>query len=116
MKKKILVCDDERHIVRLIQINLEQHGHEVVTGFDGCEALKVIEAEKPDVCVLDVMMPYFDGLEVLKSIRSNPLHKDMVVIMITVKAQDDDSFKAYSFGADLYLTKPFDPAEIIKFI
>ena len=116
MRKKILVCDDEQHIVKLIQVNLEKHGHEVFVAHDGREALKVIKAESPDVCILDVMMPYVDGIEVLKSIRNDPNTEHILVIMITVKAQDEDVFKAYSSGADLYLTKPFDPIEVIKFL
>ncbi|HOS44614.1 MAG TPA: response regulator, partial [Armatimonadota bacterium] len=69
MPKKILAVDDERHIVRLIQVNLERAGYTVITAYDGREALQKIEAENPDLVVLDVMMPYMDGLETLKRIR-----------------------------------------------
>ncbi len=113
---KILVCDDERHIVRLIQVNLEKQGYQVVTAYDGKEGLEKIKAEKPDMCVLDVMMPYMDGFEVLKSLRREPETMDLPVIMLTAKAQDKDVFEGYHYGADMYLTKPFNPMELVSFV
>lgn len=113
---KILVCDDERHIVRLIQVNLEKQGWVVVTAYDGKEGLEKIRSEKPDLCVLDVMMPYMDGFEVLKSIRREPETEGLPVIMLTAKAQDKDVFEGYHYGADMYLTKPFNPAELVSFV
>ncbi len=116
MAKKILVCDDERHIVRLIQVNLERAGYTVVTAFDGKEGLEKIRAEKPDCCVLDVMMPYMDGFEVLKNLRREPATESLPVIMLTAKAQDKDVFDGYHYGADMYLTKPFNPMELVTFV
>ncbi|MHB9024990.1 MAG: response regulator transcription factor [Armatimonadota bacterium] len=116
MPKKILAVDDERHIVRLIQVNLERAGYQVVTAFDGREALKKIEEEHPDMVILDVMMPYMDGFETLKQIRANPSIRDLPVIMLTAKAQDQDVFQGYSHGADIYLTKPFNPMELLTFV
>jgi two-component system alkaline phosphatase synthesis response regulator PhoP/two-component system response regulator VicR len=116
MPHKILAVDDERHIVRLIQVNLERAGYEVVTAYDGREALKKIEEEKPDMVVLDVMMPYMDGFETLKQIRANPQTRNLPVIMLTAKAQDQDVFQGYSQGADIYLTKPFNPMELLTFV
>lgn len=113
---KILVCDDERHIVRLIQVNLEKQGWQVVTAYDGKEGLEKIRTEKPDLCVLDVMMPYMDGFEVLKSLRREPETESLPVIMLTAKAQDKDVFEGYHYGADMYLTKPFNPAELVSFV
>lgn len=112
--QKVLVCDDERHIVRLIQVNLERQGYNVVTAFDGREALQKVLDEKPDICILDVMMPYMDGLEVLKALRTNPETEYLPVILLTAKAEDKDVFEAYHFGADMYLTKPFNPLELFK--
>lgn len=86
MALKILVCDDERHIVRLIQVNLEKQGYQVVTAYDGKEGLEKIRAEKPNLVVLDVMMPYMDGFEVLKSLRKDPEFETLPVIMLTAKA------------------------------
>ena len=116
MPTKILVCDDERHIVRLIQVNLERQGYTVTTAFDGKEGLEKIRAEKPDLVVLDVMMPYMDGFEVLKTIRREPETENLPVIMLTAKAQDKDVFEGYHYGADMYLTKPFNPMELVTFV
>lgn len=113
---KILVCDDERHIVRLIQVNLERHGYQVVTAYDGKEGLEKARAEKPDLMVLDVMMPYMDGFEVLKTLKREPETENLPVIMLTAKAQDKDVFEGYHYGADMYLTKPFNPMELISFV
>ena len=113
---KILVCDDERHIVRLIQVNLERQGWEVVTAYDGKEGLEKVKSEKPGLMVLDVMMPYMDGFEVLKSIRKEPETEKLPVIMLTAKAQDKDVFEGYHYGADMYLTKPFNPRELVTFV
>jgi two-component system alkaline phosphatase synthesis response regulator PhoP/two-component system response regulator VicR len=116
MSQKVLVCDDERHIVRLIQVNLERQGYEVVTAFDGREGLEKIRAEKPKLVVLDVMMPYMDGFEVLKNLRKEPETEHLPVIMLTAKAQDKDVFEGYHYGADMYLTKPFNPMELVTFV
>lgn len=116
MPKKILAVDDERHIVRLVQVNLERQGYEVVTAFDGKEALEKIGTENPDLVVLDVMMPYMDGFEVLQTIRKNPETRELPVIMLTAKAQDADVFRGWQQGVDCYLTKPFNPMELITFV
>ena len=116
MPKKILAVDDEKHIVRLVQVNLERQGYEVVTAFDGKEALQKVEEERPDLVVLDVMMPYMDGFEVLQSLRRNPSTRDIPVIMLTAKAQDADVFRGWQSGVDCYLTKPFNPMELIAFV
>ncbi|MCW5946940.1 MAG: response regulator [Fimbriimonadales bacterium] len=113
---KILVCDDERSIVRLIQVNLERQGWTVVTAYDGKEGLEKIKSEKPHIVVLDVMMPYMDGFEVLKTLRRDPEFQNLPVVMLTAKAQDKDVFEGYHFGADVYLTKPFNPMELVTFI
>ncbi|HSI72811.1 MAG TPA: response regulator [Fimbriimonas sp.] len=116
MAAKILVCDDERHIVRLIQVNLERQGYQVVTAFDGKEGLEKVRSEKPNLLVLDVMMPYMDGFEVLKNLRREADTEDLPVIMLTAKAQDKDVFEGYHYGADMYLTKPFNPMELVTFV
>lgn len=116
MPLKVLVCDDERHIVRLIQVNLEREGYNVVTAYDGKDGLEKVKAEKPDLMVLDVMMPYMDGFEVLKNLRRDPATESLPVIMLTAKAQDKDVFEGYHYGADMYLTKPFNPRELIAFV
>jgi two-component system, OmpR family, alkaline phosphatase synthesis response regulator PhoP len=114
--RKILAVDDEKHIVRLVQVNLERQGYEVVTANDGKEALEKVEEERPDLVVLDVMMPYMDGFEVLQNMRRNPATRDIPVIMLTAKAQDADVFKGWQSGVDCYLTKPFNPMELLSFV
>lgn len=116
MARRILAVDDEKHIVRLIQVNLERQGYEVLTAFDGKEALQKVEEERPDLVVLDVMMPYMDGFEVLQNLKRNPETRDIPVIMLTAKAQDADVFKGWQSGVDCYLTKPFNPMELIAFV
>jgi two-component system, OmpR family, alkaline phosphatase synthesis response regulator PhoP len=97
-------------------VNLERQGYEVVTAFDGKEGLEKIKAEKPNLVVLDVMMPYMDGFEVLKSLRREADTENLPVIMLTAKAQDKDVFEGYHYGADMYLTKPFNPMELVTFV
>ena len=116
MAKKILAVDDEKHIVRLVQVNLERAGYTVVTANDGKEALQKVSEENPDLVVLDVMMPYMDGFEVLQNLRRNPSTRDIPVIMLTAKAQDADVFKGWQSGVDCYLTKPFNPMELLSFV
>ena len=116
MPKKILVVDDEKHIVRLVQANLDRAGYTVVTANDGKEALQKVADENPDLVVLDVMMPYMDGFEVLQNLRRNPTTRDIPVIMLTAKAQDADVFKGWQSGVDCYLTKPFNPMELLSFV
>ena len=116
MPKKILAVDDERHIVRLVEVNLQRAGYEVVTAYDGKEALEKVKSENPDLVVLDVMMPYMDGFEVLQNLKKNPATRDIPVIMLTAKAQDADVFRGWQSGVDCYLTKPFNPRELTAFV
>lgn len=116
MPKKILAVDDERHIVRLVEVNLQRAGYEVVTAYDGREALEKVQSENPDLVVLDVMMPYMDGFEVLKNLKADPATAEIPVIMLTAKAQDADVFKGWQSGVDCYLTKPFNPMELLTFV
>lgn len=115
-KKRILVVDDERHIVRLVQVNLERGGYEVVTAYDGVEALAKVGEQPPDMIVLDVMMPHKDGFEVLKELKQNPQTADIPVIMLTAKAQDADVFRGWQSGVASYLTKPFNPMELTTWV
>lgn len=116
MGKKILVVDDERHIVRLVEVNLTREGYDVIVAYDGIEALEQMAKEKPDMVVLDVMMPRMDGFEVLKKLQADPATRDIPIIMLTAKAQDADVFKGWSSGVSSYLTKPFNPRELLTFV
>jgi|YNPNPStandDraft_1061719.scaffolds.fasta_scaffold49527_2 two-component system alkaline phosphatase synthesis response regulator PhoP/two-component system response regulator VicR len=112
-RKKILAVDDDKFIVMVIRVNLEFEGYEVVEAYDGVQALEMIESENPDLVVLDIMMPEMNGWDVLSRIRENPKTEDLPVIMLTALAQDRDIEEATLRGADVYLTKPFEPEELI---
>jgi two-component system alkaline phosphatase synthesis response regulator PhoP/two-component system response regulator VicR len=116
MQKRILAVDDEPHILRLIQINLQRNGYLVELAGDGKEALERVAANPPDLIVLDVMMPYMDGFEVLRALKREPSTRDIPVIMLTAKASDQDVFMGWSSGVDCYLTKPFNPQELVNFV
>jgi two-component system alkaline phosphatase synthesis response regulator PhoP/two-component system response regulator VicR len=113
---RILAVDDEPNIVRLIQVNLERHGYQVETANNGAQALAKIRENRPDLLVSDVMMPEMDGFELLKNIRMDAELSELPVIMLTAKTQDADVMRGYSHGADMYLTKPFNPAELLQFV
>ncbi len=110
-KYKILVVDDEKRMVRFIQLNLEQDGFQVITAFNGSEALEQVRTQLPDLILLDIMMPDINGFEVLKKIREvNPVP----VIMLTAKGEEDDRIQGLELGADDYITKPFSPRELVS--
>lgn len=113
---KILAVDDERHIARLVQVNLERQGHQVTVAYDGEEALQKVGQDQFDLIVCDVMMPRKDGFQVLQELKANPSTADIPVIMLTAKAQDADVFRGWSSGVDCYLTKPFNPSELVQFV
>jgi two-component system alkaline phosphatase synthesis response regulator PhoP len=116
MARKILTCDDEKHIVRLIQVNLERQGYEVITAYNGAECLERVAEDRPDLIVLDVMMPEMSGFEVLDKLKSNPDTATIPVIMLTARAQDSDVLRGWQSGVECYLTKPFNPMELIAFV
>jgi two-component system alkaline phosphatase synthesis response regulator PhoP/two-component system response regulator VicR len=93
-------------------VNLERQGYQVVTAFDGESCLLKVEAERPDVCLLDAAMPGMDGFEVLKRIRQNPETKRLPVIMLGAPGKNPEVFEGDSDGADLYLTEPFNPKDL----
>lgn len=116
MAKKILIVDDEPHIRILISQTLEEledEGVELLTANNGEEALEIIQDEKPDLVFLDVMMPKLNGFEVCQKVKSELTMPDIYIIMLTAKGQEFDKQKGIEAGADLYMTKPFDPDEIL---
>lgn len=105
IKKKILVCDDEKDIVDVLSYNLEKQGFSVVKAFNGAEALEKVN-EDIDVIILDVMMPYLSGLEVCQRIKSNSELSKIPIIFLTAKDSELDEIKGLEIGADDYITKP----------
>lgn len=112
----IVVVEDEIHIQRLIRMVLEKHGHTVEAFGNGEDALKhLAEAKaKPDLVLLDILMPGIDGLQVLKSIKANASQRDIPVIMLTALAQENVIVQGIKLGAKDYIRKPFHPTEFIK--
>ncbi len=110
MAKKILVVDDEKPISDIVKFNLDKEGYDVVTAYDGEEALKKVEAESPDLILLDLMLPKIDGLEVARQIRKE---HDTPIIMLTAKDSEIDKELGLELGADDYVTKPFSNRELV---
>lgn len=108
-KKRILVVDDEKGLVRIIRLNLEHDGFEVVEANNGAQAMDQLRATLPDLVLLDVMMPDLDGFTVLKMIREIG---NTPVIMLTAKGEENDKVRGLELGADDYVTKPFNPREL----
>jgi two-component system, OmpR family, response regulator VicR len=109
MAGKILIVDDEKPIVEILKYNLEKEGFRVVTAFDGEEALKMAEAENPDLILLDIMLPVKDGFTVCREIRAKT---DVPIIMLTAKEMEMDKVHGLELGADDYVTKPFSAREV----
>jgi DNA-binding response OmpR family regulator len=111
---RVLVVDDDPQVVRLLRVNFELEGYEVVSASDGQEALDVVDAEDPDIIVCDVMMPGMDGVEVVRRLRADA--KQVPVVMLSAKAMRSDMRAGLDAGANEYVTKPFDPAELIEVV
>ena len=113
-KTKILVVDDEPNIVQTLQDRLEMNEYQVITAGNGREGLEKVEQEKPDVILLDVIMPIMDGHEMLEMLRKQPGGRDVSVIMLTARSQTQDIARANACGIDDYIVKPFDLSELLE--
>ena len=113
---RVLIVDDDQVIVRLLQVNFRLEGFDVDTASKGDEALAKAIADPPDVMLLDVMMPVYDGWEVCRRLRENPGTADVPVILLSARAQDEDRARGYALGVVAYVTKPFDPAELVEIV
>ena len=114
MKKgTILVIDDERDLIELVRYNLEKEGFDVIAATDGQSGLEVVRKHRPDLVVLDLMMPGLDGLQVCQQLRSDPRAGRIPVIMLTAKATEADRVVGLEMGADDYIVKPFSPREVV---
>lgn len=110
---RILVVDDEIYIVHILDFSLGMEGYEVVTALDGEEALKKATENRPDLIVLDIMMPKMDGYETCKALKSDERTKDIPVILLSAKGRNVDMQTGYDVGADEYITKPFSPRKLV---
>ncbi len=113
-KGKILVVDDEIYIVHILDFSLGMEGYEVVTALDGEQALEKVRSDKPDLIVLDIMMPKLDGYEVCKNIKSNASTQHIPVILLSAKGRNVDQKLGFDVGADDYITKPFSPRKLVE--
>ena len=113
MALSVLVVDDDPVILRLLQVNFELEGIDVVLAVDGEEGLKLAQSDPPDLVISDIMMPKVNGLELLAALRSSPDTASLPVILLSAKAQVADVQRGLELGADDYVTKPFDPLELI---
>ncbi|MBX7150983.1 response regulator transcription factor [bacterium] len=111
--KTILCVDDEQDLLDILSYNLKKEGYNVYTSDNGEKAIQIADRIKPDLVLLDIMMPGMDGMEVCRQIRNHPQIKDVHVIFITAKADEVDEILGLEFGADDYITKPFSPRKII---
>ncbi len=111
-KGRILICDDDPSILRLLQVNLELEDYEVLSGRDGQEGYDIAVAEHPDLVILDIMMPNLDGYGACKKLKANPEVADIPVLFLSAKAQEEDMQEGLDLGAAAYLTKPFDPEDL----
>jgi two-component system alkaline phosphatase synthesis response regulator PhoP len=112
-KKKILVVDDEEDILELVRYNLSREGYKVLCASSGEEGLKIARAEKPDLIVLDLMLPGFDGLDVTRRLKGDDDTRKIPIVMLTAKEEESDIVTGLELGAEDYITKPFSPRVLV---
>ncbi len=112
--KKVLIVDDERDIVETLKFMLEADGINCLTAFDGEEALNIAKKEMPDLVILDVMMPKINGYKVCRLLKFDAKYKDIPIIMITARSQEEDKAIGEETGANEYITKPFEIIEVVE--
>lgn len=113
LKKKILIVDDEEHILELIKFNLEKNGFEVLSSDNGEDCISILESNSVDLLVLDLMLPGMDGIDVCKEIRKIDKLNNLPIIMLTAKGEETDRILGLELGADDYITKPFSVRELV---
>jgi len=111
---KILLVDDEPDIIEFMEYNLKKEGYEVITAANGTEALKLNEKHRPQLIILDIMMPAMDGIEACRNIRANPAYKDTLIAFLTARNEDYSQIAGFDVGADDYINKPIKPRVLIS--
>lgn len=114
--KKILIVEDDQHIRKLLNILIRKEDIQIDEAVEGNEALEKLASNTYDLVILDIMMPNVDGFQILKSMRETPATVSLPVIVVTAKTEDKDLMKGYSMGANYYITKPFEPQDLIHSI
>jgi two-component system phosphate regulon response regulator PhoB len=113
LQPTILIVEDEPPLVELISYNLEKAGFQAKIARDGDEAMLAVEEHKPDLVLLDWMLPYVSGIEICRRIRRNPDTRDLPIIILTARGEEDDRIRGLDAGADDYVVKPFSPSELV---
>jgi two-component system alkaline phosphatase synthesis response regulator PhoP len=114
--KRVLIAEDEPNIVLSLEFLLQEAGYEVLTAVNGAKALELAEAHRPDLIVLDVMLPLVNGYEVCRSIRANGALKDTRVLMLTARGREHEVARGLALGANAYMTKPFATRELMRIV
>ena len=112
--KRVLIVDDEASLRTLVRANLEVDGIDVIEAVDGVEAMEMLKHDRPDLILLDIMMPRKDGLEVLEELAVDDTLKEIPVIMLTAKGEQEDLERGADLGARGHITKPFDPEQLVR--
>jgi len=112
-KSKVLIVDDENYIVELVKFNLEKEGYMVTEAYDGLSALEKVKKDRPDLILLDIMLPHMDGLEVCRTLKQDSDYNTIPIIMLTAKGEEIDTVLGLEMGADDYIKKPFSPREMV---
>ncbi|UCD14892.1 MAG: response regulator [Candidatus Omnitrophota bacterium] len=113
-KKKILLVDDEPELVDLVKMRLETNDYEVITAYDGQEALRKARGQNPDLIILDLMLPKMDGYMICGLLKKDARYSKIPIVMFTARAQVEDKVLGENLGADAYLVKPFDPTVLLS--
>ena len=113
-KAKVLIIEDDRPLAQVIEYNLKQAGYQVLLASDGQDGLTQAQMKSPDIVVLDLMLPVIDGQDVCRRLRSDPATRDMLILMLTAKAEESDELVGFSLGADDYVTKPFSVKVLLE--
>jgi two-component system alkaline phosphatase synthesis response regulator PhoP len=113
MKQRIIIVDDDKEVVRLMRAYLEQAGYEVLVAYDGETAVHNLRREKPDLLLLDLMLPDRDGWDITRLVRGDPTLAHIPIIMLTARVEDTDKIIGLEIGADDYVTKPYNPREVV---
>lgn len=113
VKQRILVVDDDKEVVRLMRAYLERAGYEVLVAYDGQTAVSTLRYEKPDLLLLDLMLPDQDGFDITRLVRSDTTLAHIPIIMLTARVDDTDKIVGLEMGADDYVTKPYNPREVV---
>ena len=114
MSKKILLVDDEKDMVETVAMRLEANGYQVIKAYDGSEGLEKAKKEKPDLIILDLMLPKMDGYKICGLLKADARYSKIPVIMFTARAQEADKKMGEEVGADAYITKPFEPHVLVE--